>query len=92
MIPQKQPSGFREGLNLYQYQLDAVTWMKSVEDDICNERDFSYCHLVPWRSAKSDILWDSRSGEFVTYADVQKSLTAFIPKGGILADEVCYFN
>jgi hypothetical protein len=30
---QKQPSGLRAGLNLYKYQLDAISWMKSIEDD-----------------------------------------------------------
>lgn len=29
---QKQPSGFKPGLKLYKYQLDAITWMKSIED------------------------------------------------------------
>lgn len=30
---QKQPSGFRPKIQLYKYQLDAVSWMKSVEND-----------------------------------------------------------
>ena len=33
-IPAKQPSNLKDGLLLYKYQLDAVSWMKSIEDDI----------------------------------------------------------
>lgn len=32
-ITQKQPSGFKPGIKLYKYQLDAITWMKSIEDN-----------------------------------------------------------
>ena len=33
VISQRQPDGLKAGFNLYKYQLDAVSWMKSVEED-----------------------------------------------------------
>lgn len=41
-IPQKQPRGFKEGINLFKYQLDALSWMKSVEDDLASGFAFMY--------------------------------------------------
>lgn len=32
VVPQKQPNGLKQ--TLYKYQLDAVNWMKSVEEDV----------------------------------------------------------
>lgn len=33
VITQKQPMGLAKSVKLYKYQLDAVNWMKSVEED-----------------------------------------------------------
>ena len=88
LIPQKQPTGLRDGLNLYKYQLDAVAWMKSIEDDVNDEFDFKYCTLIPWRSAKTDILFDISARKFVTFDDISNHLSTFSPKGAVLADEV----
>ena len=34
VVTQKQPIGLAKSVSLYKYQLDAVNWMKSVEEDI----------------------------------------------------------
>lgn len=33
VVTQKQPLGLAKSVKLYKYQLDAVNWMKSVEED-----------------------------------------------------------
>lgn len=35
----KQPGGLKTGLNLYKYQLDAVSWMKSIENNSEGEHE-----------------------------------------------------
>lgn len=87
-IPPKQPEGLRDGLNLYKYQLDAVAWMKSIEDEVKEGAKFKQCSLIPWRSAKTEVLYDTKSKEFVTFDEIPKYIHEFSPKGGALADEV----
>jgi SNF2 family DNA or RNA helicase len=80
---QQQPEGFKDEIKLYKYQLDAISWMKSVED---NKDGLPYFTAYPWRRAKTDLIFDLTKKEIVTnleaYVDVAK------PKGGVLADEM----
>ena len=76
-------------MNLHKYQLDAVAWMKSVEDDVKDGLEFTECSLIPWRSAKTEILLDVVSKKLVTFDDIPQYVTKFTPRGGVLADEVC---
>lgn len=34
VVPQKQPYGFTSDITLKKYQLNAISWMKSVEEDV----------------------------------------------------------
>lgn len=106
MIPQKQPSSFREGLHLYKYQLDAVSWMKSVEEDVAagnnqslpvlhrvidivfSGLEYSFVQLAPWRAARTEILFDEHKRKMATYDQIPNFIQKFVPKGGVLADEV----
>lgn len=87
-IPAKQPAGLREGLNLYKYQLDAVSWMKSIEEDIDAKIPYKYTSMVPWRSARTEILFDVENQKCVACDRISEHTKTFYPKGAILADEV----
>eukprot|EP00029_Vermamoeba_vermiformis_P008911 TRINITY_DN4297_c1_g1_i1.p1 TRINITY_DN4297_c1_g1~~TRINITY_DN4297_c1_g1_i1.p1 ORF type:complete len:1047 (+),score=234.72 TRINITY_DN4297_c1_g1_i1:95-3235(+) len=80
---QQQPEGFKDEIKLYKYQLDAISWMKSVED---NKDGLPYFTAYPWRRAKTELVFDVAKKQIVTdleaYVDVAK------PKGGVLADEM----
>lgn len=52
----QQPEGL--ALNLFNYQLDAVSWMSSVES---SATWIKYCPLLPWPFTRPDILF-SESG------------------------------
>jgi hypothetical protein len=87
-------------LNLYKYQLDAISWMKSIEDDeeigLFNKpwqtsdeissnflTGFDYVPLIPWRRAKSSVLFDlvSYPNKFVTVKDIPEYTFQAKPKG-----------
>eukprot|EP01103_Thecamoeba_quadrilineata_P004929 TRINITY_DN1479_c0_g1_i2.p1 TRINITY_DN1479_c0_g1~~TRINITY_DN1479_c0_g1_i2.p1 ORF type:complete len:1029 (-),score=183.17 TRINITY_DN1479_c0_g1_i2:146-3232(-) len=99
LIPQNQPNGFRSGLELHKYQLEAVTWMKSVEED--SQNAYNYIDLTPWRSANCSLLFDLRPKDnsdmfsfpeeypkVVSFPHLDKFKRTFTSKGGILADEM----
>jgi SNF2 family DNA or RNA helicase len=85
--PQKQPDGLK--LQLYKYQLDALTWMKIVEEDSV-ALGLKHSTLVPWRTGETKILFNLMDQDFVepTTANLQKHTKNLKPKGGILADEM----
>jgi SNF2 family DNA or RNA helicase len=92
LTAEKQPEGFKD-IKLYKYQLDAISWMKSIENDL-SKNGIAYCSALPWRQARSDImLYGNPSDyygqkEFVLPEDVSKHVSNIIPRGGILADEM----
>eukprot|EP01103_Thecamoeba_quadrilineata_P004931 TRINITY_DN1479_c0_g2_i3.p1 TRINITY_DN1479_c0_g2~~TRINITY_DN1479_c0_g2_i3.p1 ORF type:complete len:989 (-),score=204.70 TRINITY_DN1479_c0_g2_i3:614-3580(-) len=104
LIPQSQPIRFRAGLELHKYQLEAVSWMKSVEED--SQIAYEYIDLTPWRSANCSLLFDLRPKpndlgpepihffypkeypSVVTLVDLDKFKRAFTTKGGVLGDEM----
>jgi SNF2 family DNA or RNA helicase len=92
LTAEKQPDGFK-GIKLYKYQLDAISWMKSVENDLINN-SISFCRAIPWRQARSDVMLygnpQDYSGkrEFVLPENVSSYVSKFKPRGGILADEM----
>lgn len=102
IIPQAQPPGFKESTKLYKYQLDALSWMKAVEEDINAGKTvvsvhhqkgmtYKYCPLIPWRAAKTGLLFDFSnvdSPRLVTCDEIPKHVKSFQPKGAVLADEV----
>mmetsp|Transcript_8090 Transcript_8090/g.11129 ORF Transcript_8090/g.11129 Transcript_8090/m.11129 type:complete len:960 (+) Transcript_8090:695-3574(+) len=91
-IPEKQTellqlTGLRNSLKLYKYQLDAVIWMKSIEDDIKEGVTFQESFLLPWRSAKTKVLLNITSHKFVTSDEVPNNVRNVNPKGGVLGDD-----
>jgi len=86
---QQQPLGLAKKIKLYKYQLDAVNWMKSVEQDVDAGFEYSYTTLVPWRSAKTSILFDMKEKKkSILVKNVKNFIEKTIPRGGILADEM----
>jgi SNF2 family DNA or RNA helicase len=82
----EQPNEIAASIKLHNYQLDAISWMKSIE----NETDipFKYCDLVPWRSARIDALFDLHNGRAVSPEKAGEYIGEMKSKGGILADEM----
>ncbi len=90
LTAEKQPEGFK-GIKLYKYQLDAISWMKGVENDLMKS-GISFCRAIPWRTARSDILLRNGSDfygkEFVLPESASSHVSVLTPRGGILADEM----
>eukprot|EP01127_Copromyxa_protea_P004061 TRINITY_DN1385_c1_g1_i1.p1 TRINITY_DN1385_c1_g1~~TRINITY_DN1385_c1_g1_i1.p1 ORF type:complete len:391 (-),score=99.57 TRINITY_DN1385_c1_g1_i1:71-1243(-) len=84
--PEKQPEGLKEGIKLHKYQLDAVSWMKWVENS--EPRKFEFCYLAPWTGARSGLLLNPRDSTFVPCDQVGKHVDSVAYSGGVLADEM----
>jgi len=84
---QPEPKGFREDFTLKQHQLDALSFMVSVEQRINSGMKMEYCTAIPWWSARSAYYFDMKTNKFVHTSERHKYMQSIQPKGGILADE-----
>jgi hypothetical protein len=80
------PKGFTNKLSLHGYQQKAIGWMKSIEEN--KNKEFDFCHLVPWVKARSDLLFDLENNAAVTPDKFMNHVTHFKTNGAILADEM----
>eukprot|EP00026_Physarum_polycephalum_P002825 Phypoly_transcript_02834.p1 GENE.Phypoly_transcript_02834~~Phypoly_transcript_02834.p1 ORF type:complete len:446 (+),score=62.19 Phypoly_transcript_02834:172-1338(+) len=78
----KQPNGFRDGLKLHKYQIEALSWMLHFEKNP-EIRDTS--HLLAWRSRDFTTIMDIHSQKWVQ--GLPLPYIQHRSKGGILADE-----
>eukprot|EP00029_Vermamoeba_vermiformis_P009184 TRINITY_DN4500_c0_g1_i2.p1 TRINITY_DN4500_c0_g1~~TRINITY_DN4500_c0_g1_i2.p1 ORF type:complete len:980 (+),score=214.26 TRINITY_DN4500_c0_g1_i2:150-3089(+) len=81
---QKQPDGFKTDINLFKYQLDAVTWMKSIENNA--DQDVSFCTALRWRGSK--VYFDFANKQLVAPDYLKNFIFTENIRGGILGDEV----
>eukprot|EP01128_Nolandella_sp_AFSM9_P010099 TRINITY_DN692_c0_g2_i1.p1 TRINITY_DN692_c0_g2~~TRINITY_DN692_c0_g2_i1.p1 ORF type:complete len:1230 (-),score=332.21 TRINITY_DN692_c0_g2_i1:54-3488(-) len=82
--PLKQAPGFVEKIKLHKYQLDAVSWMKSVEEG----RKIQFCDLAAWSGSRSSLLFDFRSSSFKLLDDIKDRTFFATSRGGVLGDEM----
>lgn len=79
--PQKQPTSMKT--MLYKYQLDALTWMKQLEESVFNKHKWNYSKLIKWEHSK--IMFDMKRGLFELE---DRNTDYLVTKGGVLADEM----
>jgi SNF2 family DNA or RNA helicase len=88
-IPPKisAPKGLKDGFKFHRYQLEAISWMRSIENN--TDKEFKYCDLMPWRGSRSKIiLVDLHNRKFVSSTKIDEYIGSLKSKGGILADAV----
>jgi SNF2 family DNA or RNA helicase len=87
-IPPKidPPAGLKEGFKWHRYQLEGISWMKSIEEN--TDKELKYCDLVPWRASRSNLLFDLHNEKILTPEAVSDYIGSFKSRGGILADAV----
>ncbi len=80
------PKGLKEGFKFHRYQLDAISWMKSIENNV--DKEFKYCDLVPWRASRTSLLFDLHNEKIVLPDKADEYIGSLKSKGGVLADVV----
>eukprot|EP00029_Vermamoeba_vermiformis_P000823 TRINITY_DN11008_c0_g1_i1.p1 TRINITY_DN11008_c0_g1~~TRINITY_DN11008_c0_g1_i1.p1 ORF type:complete len:857 (+),score=187.90 TRINITY_DN11008_c0_g1_i1:110-2680(+) len=80
------PKGLKEGFKWHRYQLECISWMKSIEDNI--DKEFKYCDLTPWRASRANLLFDLHNEKILTPEAVNDYIGTFKSHGGVLADAV----
>eukprot|EP00026_Physarum_polycephalum_P001595 Phypoly_transcript_01597.p1 GENE.Phypoly_transcript_01597~~Phypoly_transcript_01597.p1 ORF type:complete len:1093 (+),score=215.01 Phypoly_transcript_01597:397-3279(+) len=80
-----QPEGFKSSVALYDYQLDAITWMKTVELEM---PEVEYTELIPWRVPDSTLYFTMDGKTVWSDRGLSEYFVKANPKGGILADEM----
>jgi hypothetical protein len=83
----RQPQPKDVTVSLFEYQLDAVSWMHYVEDNV--NADIKYGKLSSWGACQTDILFDVEANKMYLPSSISKFTNTFQIKGGVIADEVC---
>eukprot|EP00026_Physarum_polycephalum_P002152 Phypoly_transcript_02157.p1 GENE.Phypoly_transcript_02157~~Phypoly_transcript_02157.p1 ORF type:complete len:976 (+),score=126.80 Phypoly_transcript_02157:57-2930(+) len=85
-----QPDGFSHDFKLKQHQLEAVGWMKNIEQN--KSVGFECTDLIEWRTSKSQLRFVSKgasSSEGVVFPSQFANHTKRVcAQGGVLADEM----
>lgn len=72
---------------LFEYQLDAVSWMQYVENNV--NSDIKFGRLSSWGACQADVLFDVENKEMYLPKSIDQFTDYFQVKGGVIADEVC---
>lgn len=99
-----QPKGFTETFKLYSYQLDAISFMKEIENSPPKSKRvdknrlitalflaYEFSVLTPWRLSRLDYVFDLHNEKTIHADELEqhdKIGKLTVGKGGILADEV----
>lgn len=70
-------------LKLYKYQLEEVSWMKQLEENIDNPIQFST--LATWKKGETELLFEGANRRFYLEPALNGDMRS---RGGILADEM----
>jgi hypothetical protein len=78
-----QFEGFKDDIELYKFQLDAITWMKSIEDRV--GQDLTYRTIKRWKG--SQLYFDLEKCLLIPPQEVPNYTFQEEIKGGVLADK-----
>jgi hypothetical protein len=74
---------------LFEYQLDAVSWMRYIESNVSSATEIKFGRLSSWGACQTDVLFDLEKKQMHLPSSVDRFTDSFQIKGGVIADEVC---